>query len=222
MKQHRWLALGAASMTTDQAKQWAELTGMGVADTPLEVEFSSVVCVVCGESYEAALSECFGSLDEEPKTAHLWQAFLTQPATDDEAAALSDPDEDFASGRPQAIAVICVICGHSADSAEESCPERAFWVDKPAPSSELLDPETIPDGTLVSAKPSGYDLRNDDWGDRGVPDYDASGIGPVIEGPLVKVRSSLGHTVFAVNGIAVEPESIELLAPAPFEDDPGA
>lgn len=117
-------------MTTAQARQWAGLTGTGVAEAPLEVMFSSMVCVVCGESYETALPECLGSLETEPETAHLWQAFLTAPATDDEAATWADPDGDFDGGLPQAIAVMCVLCGQSADSAEEGCPERAFWVDE--------------------------------------------------------------------------------------------
>jgi hypothetical protein len=129
MKQHRWLALGAASMTTEQAKEWAGLTGAGIANTPLEVSFSTIVCVLCGEDYESALRECLGPLGEDSRTAHLWQAFWTVPATDDEAEAWSDPDRDFNPGRPRSTAVICMLCGQGADSADEACPERAFWLD---------------------------------------------------------------------------------------------
>lgn len=221
MKRHRWVALGAASMTAAQAKEWAGLTGTGVTDTPLDVAFSTIVCLICGESYESALPECLGSLGEESETTHLWQALLTVPCTDEEAAAWADPDGEFNCERPQAIATLCVLCGQTADSADESCPERALWVSGTAIVNQV-DPEGIPDGTLVSGKPFGYDQRNDDYADWDVPDYDAAGIGPLVEGPLEKRRSSLGHVVFVVEGISVEPDSIQLVSPPASEDDPRA
>lgn len=51
----------------------------------------------------------------------------------------------------------------------------------------------IPEGTLVRAKPFGYDEQTGDYAHWDVPDYDAAGIGPVVEGALEKTRSSQGH-----------------------------
>jgi hypothetical protein len=127
VSRHRWVALGAARMTTPQAREWAGLTGIGTVDAPLQVAFSSVVCAVCGENYGDALEECLGSIEDEPPTAHLWQAFLTLAVTDEEAQAWSDPEADFHPDRPQSVAVLCVLCGQSADGAPETCPERDFW-----------------------------------------------------------------------------------------------
>jgi hypothetical protein len=73
-----------------------------------------------------------------------------------------------------------VLCGQSADSAKESCAERAFWVNHLV-NSNRIDPKTIPNGTLVTGKPFGYEQRKDDRAEWDVPDYDAVGIGPVFE-----------------------------------------
>ncbi len=110
------------------------------------------------------------------------------------------------------------LCGQSADTAEDACPERAFWFGDLSAESEAAD---IPDGTIVSGKPLGYDQRNDDYADWDVPDYDAASIGSIVEGPLQKRTSSLGHTVFVVNGVVVEPASIQQSA-KPRDDGPDA
>ena len=90
MTQHRWVALGGAPMTADQAEEWAGLTGIGVAKTSLEVFFSSMICAVCLEQFDEALPLCPG-LAEGDENAHVWQAFFTAPATQEEAAAWAIP-----------------------------------------------------------------------------------------------------------------------------------
>ena len=124
--QHRWVALGGAPMTADQAEEWAGLTGIGVAETSLEVFFSSMICAVCLEQFDEALPLCPG-LAEGDENAHVWQAFFTAPATQEEAAAWADPDGDYHSGRPQSIAVHCVLCGATPENPGEECEERSFW-----------------------------------------------------------------------------------------------
>ncbi len=126
MAQHRWVALGGAPMTQEQAKEWAALTGIGVAETPLEVFFSSMVCAVCLEPLEEALPQCPG-LPAGDENSHVWQAFFTAPATEEEARAWADPDGEYHSGRPQSIAVHCVLCGSTPESPAAECDERAFW-----------------------------------------------------------------------------------------------
>ena len=85
MTRHRWVALGAAPMTAERAKEWAGLTGIGVAETALEVFFSSMICAVCLEHFGEALPQCPG-LSAGDENSHVWQAFFTAPATDEEAA----------------------------------------------------------------------------------------------------------------------------------------
>lgn len=126
MTQHRWVALGAAPMTAEQAKEWAGLTGIGVAETPLKVFFSSMICAVCLEHFGEALPQCPG-LPAGDENSHVWQAFFTAPATEEEASAWADPDGDYHSGRPRSIAVHCVLCGTTPENPDSECDERAFW-----------------------------------------------------------------------------------------------
>lgn len=66
----------------------------------------------------------------------------------------------------------------------------------------------IPDETIVRARPIRYGERG---GEVDVPDYEAEGIGALVEGALVKRSSALGHTSYFVGKVAVEEDSIEIV-----------
>lgn len=66
----------------------------------------------------------------------------------------------------------------------------------------------IPDGTWVRGRPIRYNEENSEID---VLDYKSMGIGPVVEGPLAKFPSILGHTSCYVGQVAVEEESIEVI-----------
>ena len=121
------MTLGASAMTNDQAKEWAGLEGPTTVSEGLDVMFSAVVCVVCKENYGEALPQCLGPPSDALPNDHFWQAFFTHPVTDDEAATWADPDGELKLGRPESIAVLCMLCGQSADLADEECSVRAFW-----------------------------------------------------------------------------------------------
>lgn len=127
--QHRWMTLGTSGMTEEQAKGWAGVagTGPGIRDEPLDVFFSAVVCVVCQENYGEALPGCLGPPSDDQPNEHFWQAFFTHPVSEDQAAAWADPDGDMALGLPESIAVLCVLCGQDADTADAECAVRTFW-----------------------------------------------------------------------------------------------
>lgn len=73
-----------------------------------------------------ALPQCPG-LPAGDENSRVWQAFFTAPATDEEAAAWADPDGDYHSGRPQSIAVHCVLCGATPENPDGDCDERSLW-----------------------------------------------------------------------------------------------
>lgn len=130
--QHRWVTLGTSGMTDDQAKGWAGVAGPGpgIREEPLDVLFSAVICVVCKEMYGEALPECLGSPPDEDPNEHLWQAFFTHPVTEDQAAAWADPEGTMNLGLPQSIAVLCMLCGQGADTADHECKERSLWTEE--------------------------------------------------------------------------------------------
>ncbi|MDP9067397.1 MAG: hypothetical protein M3N53_03475 [Actinomycetota bacterium] len=66
----------------------------------------------------------------------------------------------------------------------------------------------IPDGTIVRARLIGYSEKG---GEVDVPDYEAEGVGPIVQGPLKTRQSILGHTSCFVNKWAVEEDSVELV-----------
>lgn len=74
----------------------------------------------------------------------------------------------------------------------------------------MTRPENIPDGTLVRGRPIRYGEENPTID---VPDYETEGIGPMVEGPVAKFRSVLGHTSCFVGKWAVEEDSIEVIEP---------
>lgn len=147
-------------MTNEQAEEWAGLGRVGeepmtaeelaehmfgvvgVVDTPLEVLFSSMLCAVCLEHWDEALPECPGMATED-RNQHVWQAFFTAPATDADAAAWADPEGEYSSGRPESIAVICVLCGESPGDTPPECRERTFWTEE---SALEVDPTDFLDG----------------------------------------------------------------------------
>lgn len=69
-------------------------------------------------------------------------------------------------------------------------------------------PHDIPDGTRVRGRPIRYDDQDSDVD---VPDYEAEGVGALVEGPLAKLPSVLGHTSYFVGKWAVEEDSIEVV-----------
>lgn len=74
----------------------------------------------------------------------------------------------------------------------------------------------LPDGTWVRGRLIRYGEKSQSVD---VPHYGAEGVGPFVEGPLAKFRSTLGHTSCFVGKWAVEEESIEVVDP-PTESSP--
>lgn len=68
----------------------------------------------------------------------------------------------------------------------------------------------ITDGTWVRARPFGYDERRSDYAPMDVDPPELAGVPEWLEGPLETRTSTLGHTVYVVAGIVVEPESIRI------------
>lgn len=66
----------------------------------------------------------------------------------------------------------------------------------------------IADGTIVRGRPIRYGEYDHDLD---LPDYKAMDIGPVVEGPLSKFPSILGHISCFVDDVAVEEGSIEVV-----------
>lgn len=165
MSAHRWVALGSTPMTTAQAKEWAGLPGRDIADTPLKVHFPVMVCVVCGESYEAALPDCLGDLEGDAPNEHIWQAYLTAASTEEQAAAWAAEGTDFEPGYPQVVAVLCLLCGESADDAPEECEERALFAGSSSPdgredlSMEIPSVDGMPTNETDRRSPKGKDER---------------------------------------------------------------
>lgn len=75
-------------------------------------------------------------------------------------------------------------------------------------ASRLAD---IPDGTIVRGRLIRYEEQG---GEVDMPDYEAEGVGPIVEGRLSKFPSILGHISCFVGKWAVEEESIEVVEPS--------
>ena len=126
-RKHRWIALGEAAVSDYAAREWAAAgeEEVAIVDAPVEVSYFATICAVCLERHEDAPVECSGPLDEG--TEHVWSMMLTSVLTDEEASALAGDEDPVGATRPQAVVVVCVLCGSSAEQADEECPERALW-----------------------------------------------------------------------------------------------
>lgn len=72
----------------------------------------------------------------------------------------------------------------------------------------MVNVHDIPDGTIVRGRLIRYEEQG---GEVDMPDYEAEGVGPIVEGPLTKRPSLLGHTSYSIGKWAVEEDSIEVV-----------
>ena len=126
MAQHRWMGLGSAAMTAEQAQQWEVVDG--AVDESLALEMSRVVCVLCGEGFPAPTDACAPLEVGEVLQGHQWVSLMTMPLTDQEAKHWADPEDEFQLDiRPRSTNVVCVLCGEPYEGATEVCSEWRFW-----------------------------------------------------------------------------------------------
>lgn len=125
MVAHRWMGLGIAEFTPEQARGWADAEGGQLIAAQFTMNVGKVICLRCGESFPDAPSECARPVKLE---AHSWIATTTVMMTDDEALAWMRPDEPPIDGQsPKTTNVICVLCGKPYEEALEICEEQEFW-----------------------------------------------------------------------------------------------
>lgn len=70
---------------------------------------------------------------------------------------------------------------------------------------------SVPAGARVRARPHGYQYKAKDRVPLDLDPPELQGVPDFLVGPLEKLQSSLGHTVYVVEGIVVDPETIELV-----------
>lgn len=121
MQSHRWLARGTARMTPEQAAEWAGASGMAV-ETPLEMHVDEVVCRDCGVPILDQGSPCLGV---DPERAHHCIVIMTLEMNEEEARGWWRGEDLEPVLRPQAVRVLCVLCGQNVEEADRTCPERA-------------------------------------------------------------------------------------------------
>jgi hypothetical protein len=125
MREHRWVGLGTAGFTEEQASEWSTLDG--AADAPLALNVAEVVCLICDAAYLDAIDECPGPMVQPER--HRWVSMMTLAMTVEEARRWSDPESVEAPDvRPRSTNLLCALCGQPYDQSQPTCPERAFWL----------------------------------------------------------------------------------------------
>ena len=123
-KEHRWIGLGTAEFTQEQATRWANVEGS--ADENLAITMSQVVCLRCDVAYLDSADDCHGA-GAKPDS-HRWISLMTLAMTSDDAARWADPTENMTTDlRPHSTNLLCSLCGQAYDQASSACPERVFW-----------------------------------------------------------------------------------------------
>lgn len=125
MRAHRWVGLGTAEFTAEQASEWATLDG--VTDAPLTLNVAQVVCLICDSRFLDTGEACPGPGSQQNR--HRWVSLMTLAMTTEDAERWADPEQVVESGiRPRSTNLLCVLCGQPYEQAEAACPERTFWL----------------------------------------------------------------------------------------------
>lgn len=68
-------------------------------------------------------------------------------------------------------------------------------------------PSSVKQGQVCRGRPYGYADRGRDVSDYDPPSY--GGVPATVTGPISIRESSLGHTVYVIEGVVVDPDSVE-------------
>src|ERR1041385_8275754 len=88
-REHRWIGLGTAEFTQEQATRWANVEGS--TDENLPITLSQVVCLRCDVAYLDSADDCPGP-GVQPER-HRWISLMTLAMTSDDAARWADPSQ---------------------------------------------------------------------------------------------------------------------------------
>ncbi len=83
--EHKWIGLGTAEFSQDQALEWATLEGTTAA--PLLLHVTRVVCAICDQGFMEAVAGCPG-MQNPP--GHHWVSLMTLAMTQEDAARWAD------------------------------------------------------------------------------------------------------------------------------------